>query len=79
MEGTAELLMALETGQCVQFRHKTPPSIESGHEMHLQMGCEQDLARNRVEGLALGNLGCFSHQGGSGIAQQAVKTFSRYM
>lgn len=45
-EGTTELSMALETGQAVQFRHKTPPSIESGYTMHLQMSWERDLARN---------------------------------
>lgn len=42
--------------------------------VHLQMSCGQDLVRNATEGLALGDVGCFSHQGDSAIAQQAEKT-----
>lgn len=54
MEGETGLLMALETGQSVPFRHKTPPSVESGHTVHLQRSCGQNLAGHTAEGLALG-------------------------
>lgn len=54
MKGKTELSVALETEQSMQFRHKTPSSVEFGHTTHLQMSCGQDLAGDTAEGLLSG-------------------------